>query len=97
LISETRDHDSKFTKLDTALNLIDANYVSVHALPFSPRISQQLDSVRGTNKDEWTPNINLLEKLEDLHQAMRKNIPKTLAELTGGENCSRLETGLRTT
>lgn len=85
LIGETRDHGSKFTKMDTALTLIDANNISVYALPFSPYISQQLDTARGGNKDEWSPVIDIREKLEDLHQAMRKNIPKTLAELTGGE------------
>jgi VWFA-related protein len=85
LIAETRDHGSKFTKLDDALTLVDANNVSVYALPFSPYISQQLDSARGTNKDEWSPVIDIREKLEDVYQAMRKNIPKTLAELTGGE------------
>jgi VWFA-related protein len=85
LIAETRDHGSKFTKLDDALTLIDGNNISVYALPFSPYISQQLDDVRATNKDEWAPVIDIRGKLEDLHQAMRKNIPKTLAELTGGE------------
>jgi len=85
LISETRDHGSKFTKTDTALTLVDANNVSVYTLPFSPYISQQLDTARGANKDEWSPVIDILEKIQDVHQAMRKNIPKTLAELTGGE------------
>jgi len=85
LISETRDHGSKFTKLDTALTLIDANNISVYALPFSPYISKQLDDVRGTNKDEWSPVIDLRQTIEDIHQAMRKNIPKTLTQLTGGE------------
>ena len=85
LISETRDHGSKFTKLDTALTLIDANNISVYALPFSPYISKQLDDARGTNKDEWTSMIDILGTLQDIHQAMRKNFPRTLAELTGGE------------
>ena len=85
LIAETRDHGSKFTKLDDALTLIDGNNISVYALPFSPYISQQLDTVRGANQDEWTPVIDILAKLQDVRQAMRKNIPKTLAELTGGE------------
>jgi VWFA-related protein len=85
LIAETRDHGSKFTKMDTALTLIDGNNISVYALPFSPYISQQLDDVRATNKDEWSPVIDIGGKLEDLHQAMRKNIPKTLTKLTGGE------------
>lgn len=85
LISETRDHGSKFTKPDDALTTIEQNNVSVFALPFSPYISQQLDVARRANTDEWGPNINILEKMEDLHQAMRKNVVKTLAGLTGGE------------
>ena len=85
LISETRDHGSKFTKLDDAVTVIDTNDVSVYALPFSPYISQQFDTVRGTNQDEWTPNIDIRAKLVDIHEGMRKNIPKTLAGLTGGE------------
>jgi VWFA-related protein len=85
LISETRDHGSHFAKLDEVVRLIDENGVSVYALPFSPYISQQLDAVRGTNKDEWSANIDILGKLEDIRQGMRNNIPKTLATLTGGE------------
>ena len=85
LISETRDHGSKFTKLETALSVIDQNDVSVFALTFSPYISQQLDDLRGSNKDEWTPMIDIRAKLVDLRQAMRKNVPRTLANITGGE------------
>jgi VWFA-related protein len=85
LISETRDHGSRFTKPEDAGRVIDASDVSVYALPFSPYVSQQLDTARGTNKDEWSPNIDLLEKIEDIRQGMRKNIPKTVAGLTGGE------------
>jgi VWFA-related protein len=85
LISETRDHGSKFAKLDTALTLIDANNISVYALPFSPYISKQLDDVRGTNNDEWASVIDIRGTMQDVRQAMRKNIPKTLTQLTGGE------------
>jgi len=60
-------------------------YISVYAVPFSAYLSQQLDALRGTNKDEWPPNMDILEKLAAIRQAMRKNIPQTLAELTGGE------------
>ena len=85
LISETRDHGSKFTRLNDALGLIEQNNVSVYALPFSPYVSQQLDAARGTNRDEWTSMIDILGKLEDIHQAMRKNVTGTLAQVTGGE------------
>jgi VWFA-related protein len=85
LISETRDHGSHFAKLDEVVRLIGENNISVYALLFSPYQSQQLDVLRGTNKDEWRPYVNILEKLAAIRQAMRKNIPETLAELSGGE------------
>jgi len=85
LVSETRDHGSRFANLDEVLRLIGENYISVYAVPFSAYLSQQLDALRGTNKDEWPPNMDILEKLAAIRQAMRKNIPQTLAELTGGE------------
>jgi len=85
LISETRDHGSKFTKFDDVVRLIGENNISVFAVPFSPYISQQLDVVRGANEDEWTPNVNILEKLAAARQAMRKDIPQALASMTGGE------------
>jgi VWFA-related protein len=85
LISETRDHGSKFTRLDDAIRLINQNNILVFAVPFSPYISQQLDATRGTNKDEWPTNMDILEKLTAARQAMRKNMPKALTSLTGGE------------
>jgi VWFA-related protein len=85
LISETRDHSSYFAKLDEAVRLIGENNISVYALPFSPYESQQLDVLRGANKDEWRSYVNILEKLAAIRQAMRKNIPETLADLSGGE------------
>jgi hypothetical protein len=42
LISETRDHRSKFARLDDAIRLIDENNILVFAVPFSPYISKQL-------------------------------------------------------
>lgn len=79
LISETRDHGSRFAGMDEVVRLIAENYISVYALPFSPYLSQQLDVMRGTNKDEWYPTVNIIEKLAAIRQAMRKNIPETLA------------------
>jgi VWFA-related protein len=88
LISETRDHGSRFSRLDEVVRLINETNVSVYALQFSPYVSHQLDDLRASNKDEWSPNIDILEKLGDIHQAMRKNSPRALAALTGGEYSS---------
>lgn len=85
ILSETRDHGSHFATLDEVVRLIGENYISVYALPFSPYVSQQFDVLRGTNKDEWSPNVDIIEKLAAIRQAMRKNVPETLASLTGGE------------
>jgi VWFA-related protein len=85
LISETRDHGSHFSKLDDVVRLIGVANTLVYALPFSPYASQQLDVLRGTNRDEWTPGMDILEKLAVARQAIRKNTPKALASMTGGE------------
>lgn len=85
LISETRDHGSKFTNLESALAAINNNDVSIYALPFAPYLSQELDDLRGSNKQEWTPGIDLLARMQELRQAMRKNIPHALTSISGGE------------
>ena len=85
LISETRDHGSRVAKIDDAVRLVGVTHTLVYALPFSPYISQQLDTARGSNKDEWGPGIDFIEKLAAARQAMRKNSAKALASMTGGE------------
>jgi hypothetical protein len=85
LISETRDHGSHFAKLDDVVRLIGVTNTLVYALPFSPHLSQQLDAVRGANKDEWSANVDIIEKLAVARQAIRKNTPRALASMTGGE------------
>ncbi len=85
LISETRDHGSHFAQLDDVVQLIGATNTLVYALPFSPYGSQQLDALRGANRDEWSPNVDFIEKLAAARQAIRKNTPKALASMTGGE------------
>jgi len=85
LITETRDHGSKFTRIDDLVRLVGENNVLVFAAAFSPYLSKQLDASRGTNQDEWTPRIDVLEKLAATRQALRKNIPRALAAMTGGE------------
>src|SRR5207302_5138926 len=85
LISETRDHGSRFAKIDDAVRLVGVTHTLVYALPFSPYISQQLDTARGSNRDEWSPNFDMIEKLAAARQAMRKNSAKALASMTGGE------------
>ncbi len=85
LISETRDHGSRVAKIDDAVRLVGVTHTLVYALPFSPYISQQLDTARGSNKDEWGPTMDIIEKLAAARQAMRRNSAKALASMTGGE------------
>src|SRR5439155_17520166 len=58
---------------------------AIYALPFSPSISSVLDTERGSNKDERQPMPDLLAPLSMARQAMRKNIPKAIASMTGGQ------------
>jgi len=81
LISETHDHGSHFAKLDDVVRLIGETNATVYALPFSPYVSQQLDAARG----EWSANVDIIEKIAAARQAMRRNTPKALAAMTGGE------------
>ncbi len=85
LISETRDHGSHFAKIDDAVRLVGVTHTLVYALPFSPYFSQQLDTARGSNRDEWGTGVDFIEKLAAARQAMRKNSAKALASMTGGE------------
>jgi VWFA-related protein len=84
LISETRDHGSK-EKIDDAVAAIGRTNATMYALVFSPSLSNILDTGRGTNLDEMHEGINFLELGYMTAQAMRKNVPSTVAAMTGGE------------
>jgi VWFA-related protein len=84
LISETRDHGSK-VKIEDAVALIGQSNAVMYALAFSPALSNILDTGRGTNKDEEQPGVNILDLAYRVAQAMRKNVPSTVASMTGGE------------
>ena len=85
LISETRDHGSHFAKTKDIVTVVGNSNTVVYALPFSPSLSQVLDTERGSNKDEWGAGPDLLAPLMMASQAMRKNAPKAIAGMTGGE------------
>jgi VWFA-related protein len=84
LISETRDHGSHMKVDDTVAAIGQSNAV-MYALAFSPALSNILDTGRGTNKDEEHPTLDILDLGYRVAQAMRKNIPSTIASMTGGE------------
>jgi VWFA-related protein len=87
LISETRDHGSHFAKLDDVVKLIGVANVAVYALPFSPSLSQVLDTERGSNRDEayWGAPPNIQGPLLMARAAMKKNVSQAIASMSGGE------------
>ncbi|PYX99923.1 MAG: hypothetical protein DMG64_18255 [Acidobacteria bacterium] len=88
LISETRDHGSHKAKLEQVVEEVGRSNVVVYALPFSPSVSQVLDTERGLNKDEWRPAgapFDIGAPLLMTMNATRKNVAKGLASMTGGE------------
>ncbi len=84
LISETRDHGSH-TKVNDAVAAIGQSNALMYALAFSPSLSNILDTGRGTNISEMNPSPDLLAPLVMTVQAMKKNVPSTVAAMTGGE------------
>ena len=84
LISETRDHGSK-EKIDDTVAAIGQSNAVMYALAFSPALSNILDTGRGTNKNEEHPTVDILDLAYRTAQAMRKNVPSTIASMTGGE------------
>jgi VWFA-related protein len=85
LISETRDHGSH-VKIDDAVSAIGQSNAVMYALAFSPALSNILDTGRGTNiESEMHQGINFLDLGYRTAQALRKNVPSTVASMTGGE------------
>ena len=84
LISETRDHGSHGKINDTVAAIGQSNAV-MYALAFSPALSNILDTGRGTNKNEMHNGIDFIDLLNRTARAMKKNVPSTIASMTGGE------------
>jgi len=84
LISETRDHGSQ-AKVEDVVAEIGQSTTAVYALAFSPSRSNVLDTMRGNNLNEMNPSPDLLAPLIMAVEAMKKNTPKAVASLTGGE------------
>lgn len=87
LISETRDHGSR-TRIDDAVIAIGRSNTLIFTLAFSPSASNVLDDLRGKAKQEkdWVDLGVLAMRLAVMsRQAMKANVPKTLAWMTGGE------------
>ena len=85
LISETRDHGSHGAKIEEVVADVGNSNVVVYALPFSPSWSQVLDTERGSNRDEGRTSGDLLAPLMMASQSVRRNTPRAIASMTGGE------------
>jgi VWFA-related protein len=84
LISETRDHGS-VAKTEKVVEAIAHTNALMYALAFSPALSNILDTGRGNNKDEMHNGVDFLDLAYRAAQALRKNVPSTVASMTGGE------------
>jgi len=84
LISETRDHGS-IVKIDDIVKAIGVSNTVMYALAFSPALSNILDTERGNNLNEMHEGINFLDLAYRMAEAMKKNVPSTIATMTGGE------------
>lgn len=84
LISETRDHGSH-VKIEDAVAAIGRCNAVMYALAFSPGLSNILDTARGNNINEMHEGVSFLDLAYQMAQAMRKNVPSTVAAMTGGE------------
>jgi VWFA-related protein len=85
LVSEARDHGSHTASVDGVLASIGKSNAIMHSISFSPALSQVLDTERGSNRDEMTYRPDLLAPLVLARNAMKKNITKTVTEMSGGE------------
>jgi hypothetical protein len=85
LVCENRDHGSHFAKADEVVAGVGATNTIVHVLTFSPALSQVLDNARGANEDEWSKGTDLLAPILIARHAMKKNVAKAIADMTGGE------------
>lgn len=90
LISETRDHGSHLFTVDDVVKAVGESNAVVYSLAFSPTLSEVLDSGRGENlKDPVVQpgvlNVDIVAMMRLAAQAMRRNVPKAIASMTGGE------------
>ena len=82
LISEARDHGSKHTKTEALIRKIGRSDVLVLTVSFSPARAEFLHDLE--DKDD-VRTMNMVSSLMMLVQAMRKNVTKEIATMSGGD------------
>ena len=83
LISESRDHGSRKTTIPQLVERIGTSNTLVLSLVFSPSKAELIDWARGNSAGG--SELNILAPLMMTMNAMRRNTPKTLAAMSGGE------------
>lgn len=83
LISETRDHGSRHITIPQLVERIGVSNTLVFSVSFSPSKAEVMDWAKGHG--QAGADINLLGPVRMAMNAMRRNVPKTLASMTGGE------------
>jgi len=84
LISESRDHGSHHFNIPQLVERIGTSNTLVLSLVFSPGKAEIIDWGKG-NAGNGGTELNILAPLMMTVNAMRRNTPRTLAELSGGE------------
>lgn len=82
LISERRDHGSKHVKPTALVQRIGASNILVLSISFSPSAAEFLHDLTDNGDNRTT---SMLGALLMAGQAMKKNVAKELARLSGGE------------
>nr|WP_252263876.1 VWA domain-containing protein [Paracidobacterium acidisoli] len=83
LISESRDHGSHKVTIPQLVQRIGVSNTLVLSLVFSPSKAELIDWARGNTGGG--SELNILAPLMMTMNAMRRNTPRTLAEMSGGE------------
>ena len=81
LISETRDHGSRHITIPRLVEQIGTSNTLVFSVSFTPARSEMMNWAKGN----LGPDSGLLGPVLMAVNAMRRNVPKTLADMSGGE------------
>lgn len=82
LISEPRDHGSKHTKAEALIRKIGQSDVLVLTVSFSPVTAELAHDIKDSGENR---TMSMMSALLALVQAMRKNVTKEIANMSGGE------------
>jgi VWFA-related protein len=85
LISESRDHGSYHFNIPQLVERIGTSNTLVLSLVFSPGKAEIINWGKGEPAGATGNELNILAPLVMTMNAMRRNTPKTLADLSGGE------------